>query len=173
MESPVSTILFATNLSENCIPAFDFAGSMATRYEARLLLLHVIEDMPVYVEGRLKGLFGKKEWERIKQTHEDSARQSLTGKRSTSALIRAALDRLCNDAGIEASASHGVCREVVVGHGEIVEEIIAQAEGNGADMIVLGAKEGALLSKVSIGNTIKGVLRAAKVPVMVVPAIKR
>ena len=42
-----------------------------------------------------------------------------------------------------------------------------------ADMIVLGAKEGALLSKVSIGNTIKGVLRAAKVPVLVVPAIKR
>ena len=52
MLKPLKAILFATNLSENCRDAFDFAASLATRYQATLVLLHVMEKMPDYVEGR-------------------------------------------------------------------------------------------------------------------------
>ncbi len=180
MNSPVSNILFTTNLSENCVPAFEFAASMAMQYKARMVMLHVIEDMPVYAEGRLSGLLGKKQWEEIKKAHEMNAVMTLTAKKSSSSLIREALDHFCTlngfseEAGVAEESTPGrACRKVVVGHGDTVEEIISQAEKFDCDLIVMGAKEGNLLSKTSIGNTIKGVLRRTSIPALVVPSIKQ
>ena len=168
MFKPIQTILFATNLSENCRAAFDFAASMATRYQATLVLLHVTEKMPEYVEGRLKGLLGEARWKEISQSHADNARQSLIGKKSSSKLIREALDRFCIDAGIDDASCGYHSREIVVANGEIVEEVIEQSKKYKADLIVLGTRDG-FLSDNRIGQTIKSVLRNSKIPVMVVP----
>ncbi len=168
MFKPIQSILFATNLSENCRSAFDFAASMATRYQATLVLLHVIEKIPEYVEGRLKGLLGEKQWQEISQSHADNARQALIGKKSSSKLIRDALDRFCVDAGIDDAACGYHSREIVVADGEIVEEVIEQSKKYNADLIVMGTRDG-FLSDNRIGQTIKSVLRNSKIPVMVVP----
>lgn len=168
MFKPIQTILFATNLSENCRAAFDFAASMATRYQATLVLLHVTEKMPEYVEGRLKGLLGEEHWKEISQSHADNARQSLIGKKSSSKLIREALDRFCVDAGIDDASCGYHSREIVVANGEIVEEVIEQSKKYKADLIVMGTRNG-FLSDNRIGQTIKTILRNSKIPVMVVP----
>jgi nucleotide-binding universal stress UspA family protein len=170
MIKPVSTLLFATNLSESCRPAFDFAASLATRYQATIVLLHVIEKMPDYVEGRLKGLLGEKQWEALSSNHEATARQALIGKRPTSDLVRKALDQFCIDVGIDNTECGYVAREIVVRDGEVVEEILGQAKSYRCDLIVMGARQGGLFSReTSIGSTIKSVLRRSKVPVLVVP----
>jgi len=168
MFKPIQTILFATNLSENCTAAFDFAASMATRYQATLVLLHVIEKMPEYVEGRLKGLLGEMQWKEMSQSHAVNARQTLIGKKSSSKLIREALDRFCIDAGIDDASCGYHSREIVVTDGEIVEEVIEQSKKYKADLIVMGTRDG-FLSDNRIGQTIKSVLRNSKIPVMVVP----
>ena len=168
MLKPIQTILFATNLSENCRAGFDFAASMATRYQATLVLLHVIEKMPEYVEGRLIGLLGETQWKEMSQSHADNARQSLIGKKSSPKLIREALDRFCIDAGIDDASCGYHSREIVVANGEIVEEVIEQSKKYKADLIVLGTRDG-FLSDNRIGQTIKSVLRNSKIPVMVVP----
>ena len=62
MIKPLKTIFFATNLSESCASAFELAAGLAIRYQATLVLLHVVEKAPDYVEGRLKALLGEKEW---------------------------------------------------------------------------------------------------------------
>jgi len=168
MLKSTQTILFATNLSENCRAAFDFAVSMATRYQATLVLLHVIEKMPEYVEGRLKGLLGEAQWKELSQSHADNARQTLIGKKSSSKLIREALDRFCIDAGIDDASCGYHSREIVVTDGEIVEEVIEHSKKYKADLIVMGTRDG-FLSDNRIGQTIKSVLRNSKIPVMVVP----
>ena len=86
MFKPIQTILFATNLSENCRAAFDVAASMATRYQATLVLLHVVEKMPEYVEGRLRGLLGEKQYADMARNQADNARQTLIGKKSSNKL---------------------------------------------------------------------------------------
>ncbi|MFZ7125507.1 MAG: universal stress protein [Desulfobacterales bacterium] len=170
MMKPVSSILFATNLTENCRPAFDFAASMATRYNATIVLLHVLEKMPDYVDGRLRGLLGQKQWEQITTAHENDARAALIGKRPSNELIRVALDQFCVDAGIDNTECGYVAREIVVRDGEIVEEILQQSQEFKCDLIVMGARKRTFFSKeTAIGNTIKDVLRRAKVPVLVVP----
>ena len=168
MLKPIQSILFATNLSENCRAAFDFAASMATRYQATLILLHVIEKMPEYVEVRLRGLLGEKQWKEMSQSHADQARQTLIGKKSSSKLIREALDRFCADAGIDDASCGYHSREIVIADGEIVEEIIEQSKKYNADLVVLGTRDG-FLSDNRIGQTIKSIIRNSKIPVMVVP----
>jgi nucleotide-binding universal stress UspA family protein len=168
MLKPIQSILFATNLSENCRAAFDFAASMATRYQATLVLLHVIEKMPEYVEGRLKGLLGEKQWQEMSQSHADNARQALIGKKSSSKMIREALNRFCIDAGIDDSSCGYHSRDIVIADGEIVSEVIEQSKKYKADLIILGTRDG-FLSDNRIGTTIKSILRNSRIPVMVVP----
>ena len=96
MFKPINVILFATNLSENCRNAFDFAAALATRFQATMVLLHVVEKMPDYVEGRLQGLLGKAQWGELIDSQQKSAREALIGKKSTSRLIRDALSQFCS-----------------------------------------------------------------------------
>lgn len=168
MFTPIKSILFATNLSETCLPAFNMAASMATRHQATLVLLHVLERMPDYVESRLKGLLGEKEYEDLAQKNSDNARQALIGKKSSNQFIREALAQFCTDAGIDDDSCGYQSREIVVSEGDLIEEIISQTNESKCDLIVMGARAG-FLSDNSIGHTIKAVMRQSKVPVMMVP----
>lgn len=162
------SILFATNLSENCRQAFEVAASMATRYQATLVLLHVQERMPDYIESRLKGLLGEKQYDDLAHSHESSVRQALIGKKSSNSLVRKALEQFCVEAGIEDASCGYQSREIVVADGELVDEIVAKSKEYNCDVIIMGARDG-FLSDNSIGATIKSVMRRSKVPVMMVP----
>ena len=163
------SILFATNLQDNCKPAFDFAVSIATRYQATIVLLHVLENrMPDYVESRLKGLLGEEKWEEMKETHETNARQALIAKKSTDQLIQDALGKFCDEAGIDDASCGYHSREIVIGDGDVIDEIIDKAKEYQCDMIIMGAREG-LIRDTAVSHVIKGVLHQAKRPVVVVP----
>jgi nucleotide-binding universal stress UspA family protein len=168
MLKPIKSILFATNLSENCRPAFEMAASMAIRHEATLVLLHVLERVPDYVESRLKGMLGKQQYGDLVKRNSDSARQALIGKKSSGRIIHEALAQYCTDVGIDDASCGYQSREIVVTDGELVDEIISKAKEYHCELIVMGAREG-FLSDNSIGHTIKSVMRQAKIPVMMVP----
>lgn len=170
MIKPVKNILFATNLSADCLSAFDYAAAIATRFEATLVLLHVVEKMPEYIESRLKGLLGEKQWEETIESQLSGVREQLIGKKSSNALIQAALAQFCSDAGIDDNACGYHSREIVVTNGEVLHDIIKSSQDYACDLIVMGTKEG-FLSHNSIGSVIKGVMRQAKIPVMVVPPV--
>ena len=166
----IKSILFATNLSKNCIPAFDLAATLATRFQATIVLLHVLEKMPDYVEARLKGLLGAHQWKEMLETHEKDARQALIGKKSSNAIIKNALLQFCNEAGVDDASCGFHSREIIVCEGEIIEEIISQSTQLQCDLIVMGTREG-YFSESSIGPTVKGVLRKSTIPVIVVPPV--
>jgi nucleotide-binding universal stress UspA family protein len=164
----VKTILFSTNLSKNCVPAFDVAVMLAMQFKAKIVLLHVLEKIPDYVEGRLEGLLGEDQWKEMMHSHENEIRQKLIGKRSSNALIQKALEHFCTEAGIDDDACGYQAREVVITDGDVAESILAIAKAHECDVIVMGAPETRLLKK-SIGTTTKSVLKKSKVPVIVVP----
>jgi len=171
MFKPISSILFATNLTDNCKPAFEYAASLATRYQATLVFLHVIEKMPGYVEGRLRAMLGEKQWREMAEAHEDNARQTLIGKKSDSRLIREALEKFCIEAGIDDTTCGYHSREIVVADGEIIDEILKNSEKFECDAIIMGARQGYISKGTAIGPHIKGVLRQSKIPVTIVPPV--
>lgn len=168
MIKPIENVLFATNLSANCIAAFEYAAAIATRFQATLVLLHVVDKLPEYVESRLKGLLGKEKFQQTIDSQVASSREALIGKKSSNSMIQAALAQFCTDAGIDDNACGYHSREIVVTDGEVIESIIQTAQEFNCNLIVMGTREG-FLSHNSIGPTIKGVMRQALIPVMMVP----
>lgn len=170
MLKPVKNILFATNLSSECLSAFEYAAAIATRFQATLVLLHVLEKMPEYVESQLKSILGEKQWKETVESQVSGARAELIGKKSSNSMIRTALTHFCTEAGIDDDACGYHSREIVVTDGDVVHDIIKSAQDYNCDLIVMGVKEG-FLSHNAIGATIKSVIRQAKIPVMVVPPV--
>jgi nucleotide-binding universal stress UspA family protein len=168
MFKPIKTILFATNLSETCKQAFDFAAVLATRFQATIVLLHVLEKLPMSVEGQLKGMIGEKRWNDIITSHQQDARQILIGKQSSDSLIRQALNQFCSEAGIDDASCGYQSREIVIGDGEVVEDVIRYSKEYNCDIIILGTREGFISNNV-IGPTIKSIMRKSTIPVLVVP----
>ena len=170
MIKPVKNILFATNLSAECMAAFDFAAAIATRFQATLVLLHVVEKMPDYIESRLAGLLGEQQWKETISSQVSGAREQLIGKKSSNKMIQAALAQFCSDAGIDDDACGYHSREIVVTDGEVIHDILKCAKEYECDLIIMGAKQG-FLSNNSIGPIIKGVMRQTETPVMMVPPV--
>jgi nucleotide-binding universal stress UspA family protein len=168
MFKPIKTILFATNLSETCREALNFAAVLATRFEATLVLLHVVEKVPSSAQGQIRSMIGDERWDEILTSQKKDARQVLIGKRSSAAGIREALSKFCTEAGINDASCGYSSREIVISEGDVVDNVIRQAEEYNCDMIILGTREG-FLSNNTIGSTIKAIMRKSRIPVLVVP----
>jgi nucleotide-binding universal stress UspA family protein len=170
MLKPIRSILFATDLSSNCQEALDFTIAVATRFHATIYMLYVIEKLPELVDERVKNLVGVHQWEEMIDSHKMTAHKSLLGKTSTNAMIRKAIHDFCKQEGIDDDSCDIQSREIIISYGQIVEDILSNAEKNKCDLIVLGAHQN-LFSKTSVGSTTKGVLKKSKIPVTVVPPV--
>lgn len=170
MIKPIRSILFATDLTPDCQPALDFTIAMATRFQSTIYMLHVIEQLPEQYSGRLKGLLGSHQWEDMVKTEHENVHKSLVGKQSTSSGIRASVRNFCEKEGINDAACDFKSSEIIISDGELIDEILANAEKNSCDLIVLGGGHKKVFSKSSLTSTAKGVLKKSTIAVTVVPA---
>jgi len=168
MSNKYQTILFTSNLSTASRTAFQQAAMLAIQFDAKLVLLHVMEGPSTSYEGYVSSLFGQDQWQQILKNNKEEAKHALVGKVTPKQMVRTALSQFCKenkeDVSYEIPNS-----EIVVKEGDVVQVILQQAAVSKCDLIVMGASEG-LLSGFSVGNNIKSVLKKSKVPVLVVPA---
>jgi len=169
MIKPIQSILFATNLSENCRAALEASVAMATQHKARLVLLHVMDrEVPSHVESHFKDLLGEEKWKALIAEHEKEAHETLVGKMSSGKIGHKAMKMYCEEAGIDMQSCDFPFQEAVVADSSIVDAIIAQCGEHSCNLIVLGGQKGFFAGN-AIGSVVKGVLRKASVPVLVVP----
>jgi len=171
MLKPIRSILFATDLTPNCQQALEYTIAIATRFAATIYMLHVIEKLPDGAQDRVKDLLGKHKWEELVNSKQETVHRSLVGKQSTSAEVRQALQEFCKQEGIEGSACDFHSSEIIISDGEIVADIVKNAEKHEADLIVLGGYRN-IFGKTNLGNTAKGVIKNSSVPVTIAPGIK-
>jgi nucleotide-binding universal stress UspA family protein len=171
MLKPIRSILFATDLTPNCQQALDFTIAIATRFQATIYMLHVIEKLPDHLGGRLKGLLGSHQWEDMVKSHHENAHKSLLGKQSTSSGIRESVRNFCQQEGIGDGACDFKTSEIIIGDGELIEEILDNAKKNECDLIVIGGHR-KVFSKSSLSSTAKGVLKVSAIPVTMVPSVE-
>lgn len=170
MAQQIETILFASNLSETSRVAFGHVAMLATRLDAKIILLHVLEKVPESYEYRLKGLFGESQWNEILEDHKEEAQHALIGKISERQMARTALSQFRRESDtLSAEGRDSAAQdEIVVVEGDVTATILQQAEELHCDLIALGASKG-LLSGTSVGHNIKAILKKAKVPTLVIP----
>ena len=134
----VRRILLATDFSPGSQRARAYAGMLARRLGAELLVAHVSEPLAIVPGSDLAA-------EELAQTERE-------------------IDHVVAELAREQVAARGV-----VVPGEPAGEIVALAERERADLIVLGTHGRSGLAHVLLGSVAESVLRRAHCPVLAVP----
>jgi nucleotide-binding universal stress UspA family protein len=169
MLKDIKKILFATDLSKECQNAYDCAVSLAMSCQATITLIHVIERPPITMETQVKNLLGEERYQHIMQEHEKDTRSILIGKRKESDIIQSALFKFCEDT----KDSHPGCYlqpdEILITHGDVVQEILSMAKSKESSLIVLSAHRRAGQADAPVSSVIKSMLSLSEVPVLIIP----
>jgi nucleotide-binding universal stress UspA family protein len=139
------TILLATDLSARCDRALDRAVLLSAEWDARLVVVHVIEN-------------------------EADAAAMLDAPPDGPAPDAAGLARrqLVRDVGAVAEAA-----TLVIETGRPADGILRTARREGAGLIVLGIARDELLGRYALGTTVDRLLRGAPAPLLIVEARAR
>jgi len=164
----IKRILYATDLSENARYAMAYAVSMANAYCAQIVILHVIDETPDFVDTHVIGYIGADEWEEIKKRNIDEAREVLIGKKRDNTMIHEVLDRFCENLRPGTDDHEAAMDETVVKRGNPVAQILATAQEKHCDLIVMGTHGRGALVDTMMGSTASRVLRRSKIPVLAV-----
>ncbi len=144
---PTESVLVPLDLSAAGQGALPLAKTLAAGYGARLLLLHVLEDIDlpsIYGDDIANPIYDL--FPEIKERTREEMRRVLASTE-----------------GPEVAA------EVHFAEGEAAEAIVAFAEAHAVDLIVLTRTGRHGLTRFLIGSTADGVVRTASCPVLVVP----
>ena len=147
---PFTKILIAIDFSENSDCAFDYALTLATRFDAELTIMHVINE-PVDLRGFYVPHIS---FEQLEKEIEESADKMM--------------DTFCSS---KLGAFINYKKSIVTGIP--YDEITEAASKIGASLIVLGTHGRTGLDRILFGSTAERVVRSASCPVLTVrlPAV--
>ena len=164
----IESILYATDLSENARYAFAYALSLADRYKAKLVLLHVLPEESNMLDKSVIGYISEDQWNAIKESHYQEAREALIGKRRDRAVIGKILNQFSENARADFGENAIPSDEVIVKRGTPVEVLLEIAEEKKCDLIVMGTHGRGALTGAMMGSTARRGVRRSQKPVLVV-----
>jgi nucleotide-binding universal stress UspA family protein len=138
-------ILFATDFSESSDYAFQHANTLARKFNARLMIIHVINE-PVDLRGFYVPHIS---FEKLEEEIEEGAKKMM--------------DKFCRT-HIRDYENY----ETFIVPGIPYDEIIKTAVEHSADLIVLGTHGRTGLDHVLFGSTAEKVVRKSPIPVMTI-----
>jgi nucleotide-binding universal stress UspA family protein len=160
-------ILYSTDLSESARHAFAYAVSLASRYDAGITMLHVLEEQ-ADLDEKIIGYVDAAQWEAIKGQHEAEARQALIGKRRDNVTIQKVLDQFCQNSQAAQETPNFIVDDVIVSRGNPAAEILSTARAAGCDLIVMGTHGQGTFADAMMGSTARRVVRRSDIPVLVI-----
>ena len=139
------TILFATDFSESSDFAFQYALPLAKKFNARLLIVHVINE-PVDLRGFYVPHIS---FDKLEEEIEEGAQKMM--------------EKFCR-AHIRDFDKY----ETFIIPGIPYDEVIKKAVADGADLIIMGTHGRTGLDHVLFGSTAEKVVRKSPIPVMTI-----
>lgn len=155
----IQTILYATDLGENTRTVFRLAVSQARRYNARLLILNVVEPLgstgTAIIANYLSG-------EAAEKINRDGAREILE-------IMKQRLKVYSQEEMATFGLDWTPATEILVATGNPAEVILDVAKKYEANMIVMGTSTRSFLGNAVMGTTARRVSRHSTVPILLVP----
>jgi len=154
MVPQIKKILYATDLSKNSSHAFLYATEMAKRFDAKIVILHVIQSFPAYIDA-YAGLTVE-----IEQRQQGEIIEEIKGH----------LQEFCKKAEAYAeSPCVSLVYDILVLRGHPPEEILNVADEEGCDAIVVGTHGKGFLAHTFLGSVSSAVLHRTRKPVFIIP----
>lgn len=154
----IKKILYATDLSENARYAFGYAVSLADRYNAKISIINVVEELSPFAQSMVEDIVGTEKLQTLQKEKKSKVFES----------IRQRLDEFCQQTIQEIPECSLVVERTIVESGQPVDAIIHHAEEEDADIIVMGSHGQGMLADVTMGSTSRRVLRRCSRPVLVI-----
>lgn len=154
----IKTILYATDLSENSQYAFGYAVSLANRYDAKIVVLHVIEDISHQMNLQVADMLGAEKWQELQRTRKMEVVEIMVHK----------IDAFCKETAAADQSCPFTVTDIKVRNGHPVEEIIAESIASDYDVVIMGTHGHGILAGAMMGSTAMRVVRRSHVPVMVI-----
>ena len=154
----VNTILYTSDLGGQTRPVFRHALAMAQQYDAKIIMIHVVEPMSDYAESVV----------RIYLAKDISSEMQKEVMKETLSQMKERLKKFYADESSSGEYASRV-KEVFVVAGKPSEEILRITEEEKADLIVMGKSTRKVRGIRVMGSTARRVSRMSKVPVLIVP----
>ncbi len=155
----IKKILYATDLSKNSAYAYQYAMNLAEKYDAEIVILHVIEPIPPMVKHYVKGFVDEINWEEKVKYEQETAIER----------IKKRLEDFCKRESQDAPQCLALVSTILVRPGHPVEEILKAADEEDCSIIVLGTHGKGFLKQTFLGSVARSVLDRAKKPVFIIP----
>ena len=154
----IKKILYPTDLSENARYAFGFAVSLANRYDAKITVLHVMDEISSFARSMVEEIVGEKRWtETIKEKETEVLSSLKTG-----------LEEFCTDVLREEPACPFMVDKTIVVSGHPVDQIVRYTAELEVDLVIMGSRGKGGLADVTLGSTSRRVIKRCTKPVLVV-----
>ncbi len=140
-------ILIATDGSPSSSEAVDFGLELATEHKAKVIFVHVVPALDIIPEAAYYGMGGAVP--RIPHTPD-------------------AFDRAPLEDAEQAAVLRGVDASSKLLAGNAVDEIVAYADSQGADLIVVGSRGHGTMASLLLGSVSRGILSESKRPVAII-----
>jgi nucleotide-binding universal stress UspA family protein len=154
----ISTILYATDLGELTRPVFRHALALAKLYDAKIIMLHVVEPVGETAKAVISAYISQEFSEAMLK---ESMKDLLVRMKDR---LRRFFEDECEEEKICSSV-----KELMVVAGKPSEEILRVSEEEKADMIIVGKSTRTVRGTRVMGSTARRVSRIAMVPVLIIP----
>lgn len=171
MDVPVKEfkkILYPTDLSDSSRYAFDYAASLANRYNAELTVIHVVDESPELPKS-LSGYMTEEFWEEIKNRDLQEARDMMIQRKRDNVAIKECVGQYCEEIQAASSDTPYITYAISVKVGNPVECIVDEATTGNFDLIVIGRHGHGSLKDSMMGSTARRVLRRVNIPIFLIP----
>jgi nucleotide-binding universal stress UspA family protein len=154
----IKKILYTTDLSKNARYAFGYAISLANRYNARISVLHVLEDDSRLADSLVMNIIREEKWKELRRNNEQDVIET----------IKERLQSFCDEVSRDLPECPFITDEVVVKIGNPADVILEQAESSSYDIVVVGAHGHGILGGAMMGSVSRRIVRRCKKPVLVI-----
>jgi len=154
----IKKILYSTDLSKNARYAFGYAAEIANKHNAKITILHILEEVSHSASVRLASLMGEERWQDLQDRNVQQVLDTIEER----------LDKFCQDTQKELVDCPFIVEDIVVKQGEPGGEILKQADSTDCDLIVMGTHGQSALMNAMLGSTARWVVRRSERPVLVI-----
>ncbi len=165
----IEKILFVTDLSEMAAHAYEYAVTVAERFSANIVVLHVLEGTSSVNEKVVVKWIGSNRLDELKRQAKEEAKEIIIGKKRDGVIMQEALECFCSEVHDCTGQKDLSSDAIVITEGKVVDGILDTCEKACCDMIVMAHPVRRVIDEPLFGATTRGVLRKSIKPVLLVP----
>lgn len=159
----IKKILCAIDLNDHAQITFRYAMGLAQQYQAKVVLLHVIEPLNDVGVVLLETYISQIEVQQLHQQALETVRKNIQQR----------LDAFYTEESQQILNAEQLFEKLLILEGVPAKIIIEQSLENQINIIVMGTHHHSIIGEILVGSTVRRVTHLSKIPVLIIPSFNQ